>query len=47
MSEKLFPIAMIFLDLAAGIVYLWKKDFWMFGYWISAAVLTVCVTFRT
>ena len=45
MSVKLFPTILIVLDIAAALVYLSKGDFRHFGYWMSAAVLTVCVTY--
>lgn len=46
MSPKIFPCIMIILDIAAAIVYARHKDWWMVGYWVSAAVLTICVTFK-
>ena len=46
MSPKIFPTILILLDIAAAIVYARHKDWWMVGYWVSAAVLTACVTFR-
>lgn len=45
MSKLLFPSVLIVLDVAAAIVYLGHGDYRMFGYWVSAAVLTSCVTY--
>lgn len=45
MSKYIFPVSLIVLDLGAAIVYALNKDFKMATYWISAAVLNVCVTF--
>ena len=45
MSTKLFPSVLIVLDVLAGVVYATNGDWRKFGYWISAAVLTACVTF--
>jgi len=42
---KLFPIALIILDVCAALVYLWYKDYRHFIYWIAAAVLTSSITF--
>ncbi len=36
----------IVLDIAAAIVYACHKDWWMVFYWLSAACITVAVTFR-
>jgi hypothetical protein len=42
---KLFPLALIVLDLGAGIVYAAGGD-WKRGiYWFAAATLTATVTF--
>ena len=45
MSKYIFPIALIVLDLCAAVVYALHKDLKMMTYWISAAVLNICVTF--
>lgn len=45
MAKYIFPIALIVLDLGAAVVYALNKDFKMMVYWISAAVLNICVTF--
>jgi len=43
---KFFPIILIILDVCAGIMYLPKRDYWNFGYWMFAAALSICVVFR-
>lgn len=45
MNKYIFPTALIVLDIGAAIVYALQKDFKMMTYWISAAVLNICVTF--
>lgn len=45
MSPKLFPIVLIVLDVAAGMVYSCHGDWRKTVYWIAAAVLTAVVTF--
>lgn len=42
-----FPVVLIVLDLAAAGVYAWYRDWNRCVYWIAAAVLTACVTFRS
>lgn len=42
---KLFPSILILLDLAAAGVYLAAGDYRKVGYWCSAALLTVFVTY--
>ena len=42
--QLLFPIVLIILDLGASVVYLWKGDIKHSIYWLSASVLTICVT---
>ena len=44
--EKVFPIILIVLDVLAAVVYAFKMDWNMSIYWVSAAVLTTCVTIR-
>ena len=39
-----FPIALIVLDVIAGIAYLLDGDFRRAIYWTAAAVLTICIT---
>lgn len=41
----IFPIALIFLDLGAAIVYATSTDWRRSIYWLAAATLTACVTF--
>ena len=43
--ERLFPLALILLDIAAGITYASKGDVRHAVYWFAAATLTTCVTF--
>ena len=43
--EKLFPIILIVLDFAAGVVYACGGDARHAIYWAAAGVLTICVTF--
>lgn len=42
---KLFPVILILLDLAAALVYFKNQNYRMAIYWLSAAAITVCVTF--
>lgn len=42
-SEYIFPIVLIILDVCAAAVYLFKKEIRMAVYWLSAAVLNICV----
>jgi len=42
---KLFPIILITLDIAAAVVYGLQGDGRRFIYWISAAILTITVTY--
>lgn len=43
--EKIFPVVLIALDVCAAVVYACLGDVRHAVYWLSAAVLTVCVTF--
>ena len=45
MNKYIFPVSLIVLDIGAAIVYALNKDFKMMTYWVSAAVLNICVTF--
>ena len=45
MSPKFFPTLLIILDLAAAAGYVADGDWRKIGYWVSAAVLTFCVTY--
>jgi len=42
--EKVFPIILIILDMAASITYCFYFNWKMSVYWLAAAVLTICVT---
>lgn len=44
-NPKIFPIILIILDIAAAGVYLCHGDIRKTIYWISAAALTIVVTF--
>ncbi len=43
--EKVFPTVLIVLDVLASIVYVSHGDVRHAIYWLSAGVLTACVTF--
>lgn len=43
--EKLFPTLLIILDLCASIAYLPTGDWRRVVYWVTAAILTFCVTY--
>ena len=45
MTTKLFPIALIVLDVGAAVVYAIAGDYKKAVYWIAAAVLNITVTF--
>lgn len=47
LSTKFFPTMLIVLDLFAAAGYAWHDlgDWRKIIYWISAAVLTACVTY--
>jgi hypothetical protein len=42
----ILPVVMIFLDVVAALVYIGDGNLRMSLYWLSAAVLTTCVTFN-
>ncbi len=42
---KIFPIALIILDLGAAVIYAWNQDWRHVIYWCAAAILTATVTF--
>lgn len=42
--EKIFPVMLILLNICAAIVYFSCGDVKRGVYWLSAAVLTTCVT---
>lgn len=43
--EQIFPLILILLDIAAGVVCLIHKDYRKAVYWGAAAVLNIAVTF--
>jgi hypothetical protein len=45
MSVKIFPTILIVLDVLAAIAYIPSGDWRHVVYWLSAAVLTVTVTY--
>ena len=45
MIAKMFPVALIVLDVAAAGVYAAHGDVRRFIYWLAAATLTATVTF--
>lgn len=45
MNEKIFPTALIALDVAAAAVYAFGGDVRRTVYWFAAAVLTASVTY--
>ena len=44
--EYIFPTVMIVLDVCAAIPFAVKHDWRMAIYWLAAATLTTCVTFK-
>jgi len=44
-ATKIFPFALIVLDVGAALVYAWSHDWKHTIYWLSAATLTATVTF--
>ncbi len=42
---KIFPIALMTLDVLAALTYAWHSDIRHAIYWIAAAILTATVTF--
>lgn len=46
LTTKFFPTLLIILDIFAAAGYAWHDcaDWRKIGYWLSAAVLTYCVT---
>jgi len=44
-KQFIFPLILIAIDIAAGIVYAAAGDYKKFVYWIAAAVLNAAVTF--
>ena len=45
MTTKLFPVALIVLDVGAAAVYAIAGEYKKAVYWIAAAVLNITVTF--
>jgi len=45
MSDKLFPVILMFLNLCASVVYFYHGDIRHGIYWVTACILTACVTF--
>jgi len=43
--SSIFPMILIVLDICAAMVYLYSGDIRHTIYWLSAGVLTACVTF--
>lgn len=44
--EYVFPSVLIALDVAAAMPYALQRDWRMAVYWIAAATLTACVTYK-
>lgn len=42
---QLFPLILIILDFIAAVFYLFNGDIRKMIYWLSAGVLSICVTF--
>jgi hypothetical protein len=45
-SEYIFPTVLILLDILAAMPYLCKGNLRMMIYWLAAATLTACVTYK-
>lgn len=45
-SEYIFPTALIVLDILAAIPCAVKGNIRMMVYWLAAATLTACVTYK-
>lgn len=45
MKEKIFPLILIILDMLSAIPYAINGDFKKSIYWVSAGILSICVTF--
>jgi len=43
--EKLFPTMLIILDVCAAVAYIPPGDWRKVVYWLTAAVITACVTY--
>ena len=44
--EYIFPSVLILLDVLSAVVYGFGKDWRQLVYWLAAATLTACVTYR-
>jgi len=44
--EYIFPTVLIGLDIAAAMPYAMRHDWRMTVYWLAAATLTACVTYK-
>jgi hypothetical protein len=44
--EFIFPTILISLDVAAAVPYAVRADWRMAIYWLAAATLTACVTYK-
>jgi hypothetical protein len=45
LNPKIFPVALILLDIGAAVAYGCAGDYRRLVYWLAAAVLTTTVTF--
>lgn len=45
-TEYIFPTVLIALDILAALPYAIHRDWRMAIYWLSAATLTACVTYK-
>ena len=45
-AEYIFPTILIALDVCAALPYAVHRDWRMAIYWLSAATLTACVTYK-
>lgn len=45
-AEYIFPTVLIVLDVLAAIPYAVKGNIRMMIYWLAAATLTACVTYK-
>lgn len=45
-SEYVFPTLLIVLDVLAAVPYAAKGNMRMMIYWLAAATLTACVTYK-
>ena len=45
-TEYIFPTVLIALDALSAVMYAVKADWRMTVYWLAAATLTACVTYK-